>query len=354
LPGGVLTQQAAATTDSRAVVVSPQILAIQLVIAAGVGAAVGLRHFIEPIGADFGSFWAAHHVTSAYDTVEISRFLHVTHGFFPYPPTFLMLTLPLAWVSVSVGYVAWCSLSATAVVASVRGLLAPAVLVVPTVVLSAVNGQTSLIMGACLCAASGLHRRPIVAGVLLGLAACIKPQVVVLAPLVFLAAGRWRVLATAVAAGLVLCLAATLLYGVGAWTDWLASLPEFLRINDGAWAKRYLALPGVWKIVALAAGAAAAWWAGRRGRIELGVFIAAAAALLGSLHAMDYDAAILAPFAVAAALTRRWWGLPYAGALLLPASPWSVLTLALLAIIDVFAPSAGRRQERRGAEPQAV
>jgi Glycosyltransferase family 87 len=334
-----VTERAAAKTDSRAVVFGPQILAIQLVLAAAVGAAAALLHFMKPLRADFGSFWAAHHVTSAYDTVEISRFLHVTHGFFPYPPTFLMLTLPLAWVSVSVGYVAWCALSAAAVVVSQRRLLAPAVLLVPTVLLSEVNGQTSLIMGACLCAASSLHRRPILAGALLGLAACIKPQVVILAPLVFLAAGRWRVLASAATAGLVLCLAATLVYGVGAWTDWLASLPEFLRVNDSDWAKRYLALPGAWKIVALVAGAAAAWWAGRRGRVELGVLIAAAAALLGSLHAMDYDAAILAPLALVAALSRRWWGLPYAGALLLPASPWSVLMLGVLAIIDMFAPT---------------
>ncbi|WP_372786895.1 glycosyltransferase family 87 protein [Phenylobacterium sp.] len=346
-----MTKRVRAPAEKTAVVFGPQVLAIQLALAVTVGVAAGVLHFISPLRADFGSFWAAHHVASAYDTAALSRFLHVTHAYFPYPPTFLMLTMPLAWVSVSVGYVAWCGLSAAAIVASLRRLLAPAVMVFPIVLLSEVNGQTSLIMGACLFAAATLERRPILAGALLGLAACIKPQVVVLAPLVFLAAGQWRVLASAMVTGLVLCLAATLVYGVGAWTDWLASLPGFLQVNDAAWTRRYLSLPGAWKIVALAAGAAAAWWAGRRGRVELGVFIAIAAALLGSLHAMDYDEAIFAPFVLSAALARRWWGLPYAGALLLPASPWSVLALAVLAIVDVFAPPP--KVDKVGAEPGA-
>jgi hypothetical protein len=63
--------------------------------------------------------------------------------------------------------------------------------------------------------------------------------------------------------------------------------------------------------------------------IEPGYFIAIAAALLGSLHAMDYDAAILAPFAVSAAFSNRWFGLAYAGALAFP--PTALTVLAMLA-----------------------
>jgi hypothetical protein len=340
--------------QSKAIAFGPQILAIQLVLAFAIGVSIGMLHFIAPIRADFSSFWAAHHVASAYDTAAVSRLLHVTHGFFPYPPPFLMLTVPLAWVSVSVGYALWCGLSAAAIVASLRRLLAPAVLMFPIVLMSEINGQTSLIMGACLFAAASLERRPILAGTLLGLAACIKPQVVVLAPLVLLAAGQWRVLASAAVTGLALCAASTLAYGVGIWADWLGSLPDFLRVNDAAWAQRYLALPGAWKVVALAVGAIMAWWAGRRGRVELGVFIGIAAAFLGSLHAMDYDVATLAPFAISAALVRRWWGLPYIGGLLLTASPWSVLVLGVLAMVDVFAPSPAERAMSAPVESPAL
>ncbi len=267
-------------------------------------------------------------------------------SFFPYPPTFLLLTLPLAWTSLSVAYFAWVGLSAAAIVGSLRRLLAPLVLLVPIVFLSETNGQTSLFMGACVFGAAGLHRRPILAGVLLGLAACIKPQVVVLVPIVLMAAGRWRMLFSAGVTGLAVCAIATLVYGVHAWLDWLNMLPQWLRINDAWWTGRYLALPGIWKVPALVLGSGAAVFAVRRGRFEAGVFIALAAAFLGSLHAMDYDEAILAPFAIAAGLARRWWGLAYAAALLAPASAWSVLALGVLAIVDVTVGRLGADEDK--------
>ena len=55
------------------------------------------------------------------------------------------------------------------------------------------------------------------------------------------------------------------------------------------------------------------------------MFIAVAAALLGSLHAMDYDGAVLAPFAVSAAFSNRWFGLAYAAAIAIPPSVLTVL-----------------------------
>jgi len=317
----------------------PQILAIQILFAAIIGAASGLLHIANPARSDFSSFWAAHHVANAYNSVEISAKLGMGHAYFPYPPPFLLITLPLAWTSISQGYFAWVSISAGAIVVSMRRLIAPIVLLVPIVFLSEINGQTSLIIGACLFGAVSLRRQPILAGVLLGLAVCIKPQIVVVLPVAFLAAGFWRVLLSAALSALLISSAATLAYGVGAWSDWLGSLPAWLQVNDAAWARRYLSLPGAWKIVALVLGASASWWSARRGRFELSAFIAVAAALLGSLHAMDYDLAVLAPFAISAALARRWWGIPYGAALLAPPSAWSVLALAVMALLDVVVSS---------------
>ncbi len=338
----------AKAANAKPLVFSGQILALQIVFAIVVGDAAGALRLIDPSQSDFAMFWAAHRVATPYDPAAISAALTHVKAYFPYAPPFLLLTAPLALVSASVGYLAWVGLSAAAVVASLRRLAAPVVLLVPMVFLSGLIGQTSLIMGACLYGGASLRQRPILAGALLGVAACIKPQVVVLLPFVLIGAGRWRVMASAAITGLLLCAAATAVYGVGIWSDWLGSLPGFLKANDIAWTGRYLALPGAWKLVALAVGAAAAWWAGRRDRVELGVFIAIAAALLGSLHAMDYDAAILAPFAVSAALARRWWGLPYAVALLVPASPWSVLALGAMAAADMLAAAPGDPETDRG------
>jgi glycosyl transferase family 87 len=306
-----------------------KILAIQMVFAAVLAVAIGVQ-VMKVSWADFASFWAAHHVATPYDATALSK-VAGAKTFFPYAPTFLFLTTPLAWVSLKSGYLAWVALSAAGLMASMRRLSAPVTLAVPAVLMVLVGGQTSLAMGALLFAGATLAGRPALAGVLFGVAACIKPQVIVLLPLVLLAAGQWRMIAGAVAAGLLLCLAATLLYGLDIWADWLRSLPGFLKANDSAWTGRYLALPGLWKIGALVGGAALAIAAARRGQLELAIFIATATALLSSLHAMDYDAAILAPFAVSAALRNRWLAICYVPALALPPSPWTVLAMTAVA-----------------------
>ena len=313
-----------------------KLLAAQVAFAAAVAAGVGVVAMKSLVLPDFGMFWAAHHVAQPYSSAVLPKMLGAKHVlYFPYPPTFLFLTLPLAWVSLSAGYLGWIALSASSLVASLRRLAAPVVLAVPAVFMAGIVGQTSLFMGALLFAGATLPKRPVLAGVLFGVAACIKPQVLVLVPLVLLAAGQWRTLASAAASGLILCLAASLVYGPGAWLDWLTSLPAFLQINDARFTGRYLALPGLWKIGALLVGAAACWLAGRSGQIERGVFIAIAAALLGSLHAMDYDAAILAPFAVSAALSLRWPAFAYAAALIVLPSVWTVLAMGALATLDL-------------------
>jgi hypothetical protein len=258
------------------------------------------------------------------------------------------------------GYLTWTALAAAGAVASLRRLLAPVVLAAPAVLMAIVGGQTSLVMAALLFSGATLRHRPLLAGAMFGIAACIKPQVVVLVPLVLLAAGQWRMLAGAAATGLLLCLAATLAYGPAVWSDWLGSLPAFLAANDGVWSGRYLALPGLWKVAALAAGVLASLYAGRRGRIELGTFIAVAAALLGSLHAMDYDAAILAPFAVSAALGWGWWGLLYLPPLLWPPTTWCVLVLGALAILKLSrrevsgSPDGGQAGDPEPSSPPAA
>lgn len=345
-----MTEDALTAAPPRPLIFDAKVLAIQVLFAAIV--AIGLGAQAVELIPDFSAFWAAHHVATPYDAAVLSQAAGA-RTIFPYAPTFLVMTFPLAWVSMPAGYLAWVALSAGGLVASLRRLAAPLVLAVPAVLMGIVAGQTCLIMAALLFAGATLRSRPALAGALLGVAACIKPQVVVLLPFVLLAGREWRMIAGAVGAGLLLSLAATLVYGPGVWWDWLGSLPSFLQANDTTWSGRYLALSGLWKVAALAAGAAAAAWAGWRGQLERGVFIAIAAALLGSLHAMDYDAAILAPFAVSAALADRRLALPYVAALAFPPSPWTVLAMAALAtwtLLDggrllSLVPDAGSKQK---------
>lgn len=327
----------------KTLVLNRRLMAAQVLFATCIAVTVGVLGVPDPSKTDFAMLWAAQHVAHPYDPSLISQATRSnSEGFFPYAPPFLLLIVPLAWVTLSAGYLLWLGLAASAIVVSLRRLSAPLVLMVPVVFPAAIVGQTSLFMAACLFGAATLTKRPWLAGVLLAVAACIKPQVGVFIPLVLLASRQWAVIAWAAGVAAALCALSTLIYGPGIWGDWLHSLPEWLRVNDKVWSGRYLSLPGGWKVAAAVIGAVAAWYAGRRGQIELGLLIAIAAALLSSLHAMDYDAAILAPFALAAALRRGWKGAPYLVAIFLPASPWSVLALGVFAIVDV---AVGREAE---------
>jgi hypothetical protein len=324
-----------------------RILAIQMAFAAAVAIALGVQALRA--SPDFSYFWAAHHVPLPYDSTMVSRAIGPKTSFFPYPPTFLLMTLPLKWVSLPVGYYGWLGLSAAGLMASLRRFSAPLALIAPSVLMAEIAGQTSLAMAALLFAAATTRDRAWLVGLLLGLALCIKPQVAVLVPLVLLAAGQWRALAGAAATVALMSLAATAVYGLHIWSDWLQSLPGFLAANDGHWTGRYLALPGPWKLAALAGGALAAIHAGRQGRVELGVFIAVAAAFLGSLHAMDYDGAVLAPFAVSQAFSNRWSVAPYLVAAAFPPNVLTTLALALLAtgsLLAASAPWAASKQNR--------
>ena len=284
---------------------------------------------------DFAMFWGAHHVASPYDWRALTRLLGGEIAIFPYPPTFVLLTAPLAHLPMVTAYYVWVAVSASAMVIALRRIEAPLVLAVPAVFMAGISGQTSLVIGAALFACATLPSRPWIAGMLLGIAACIKPQAVILAPIVFLAVGHWRVLAGAAVTGLALVLAATVAYGWRIWLDWLQLLPTVVSSTDAAFTGRILALPGLWKLAAIAVGIVGAWIAARRDRPRLAMTIAVAATLLGSLHSLDYDAAILAPFALAAVLGGGWIAIAYAGALVLPPSSWTVLALGTLAVLEL-------------------
>ena len=334
--------------DLRREPATVRLLLIQALFACFVAVGVGIvADSVSPYGTltppDFGVFWGAQRVANPYSSAALESVLGNGLNLFPYPPTFLVLTRPLAWASQHNAYLAWLGFSAAALVVSIRHAAGPLVLLSPAVFMAGLVAQTSMLMGALLFAAATLFHRPILAGVLLGLATCIKPQVTLLIPLVLIGSGQWRILASVAVTGIVLCVAATGLYGPEIWMTWLRSLPGFLQTNDALLSGRYLALEGPWKTAPIILGAILAWWSGRKGRYETGVFVAIAAAFLGSVHAIDYDAAILAPFAVSAALAAGWRGLGCAAAMLCPPSGWSVAALGGLAsLIAIDRPKGDR------------
>jgi hypothetical protein len=328
---------------------SPAELISQLLFVAVVALAVGRQALRASAAPDFAMIWAAQQTSQPYSPAALDHVLGAAGHFFPYPPTTLVLTLPFQAIPYHAAYLAWAVLSACAFTYALRTRLAPLALLTPAVILAALNGQTTLLMAALLASAAALENRPIASGVLYGLAAGLKPQIGLLLPVFLLAAGQWRTILAALVTASVLTGASVALYGLHIWTDWARSLPAWLSANDAVWAHRYLSLPGVWRTLALLVGALMAFVAGRRGQTSEGLLVCIGAALLGSLHAMDYDEAVLAPFAIAAARRTGPVGVAFLIPLAFAPSRSATLAVTLLAAGTLVLAMSKRDVTRRRA-----
>ncbi len=192
--------------------------------------------------------------------------------------------------------------------------------------LAALAGQTVVMAaGLITLAITCLQSRPRLAGVLFALAAALKPQAALLAPVALLACGAFDALAAAALAGAALIAASVILFGLARWPEWLASLGPFQAVIESvprfqlglitpAALGRALGLSGLgltaW-IAAFAAGGAAIVWRAFARSNEPPRLAAALAigGLLATPYALCYDGALLAPAAAALLLgadARRW------------------------------------------------
>ncbi len=197
-----------------------------------------------PLCRDFSVFWASGRFAfqgvahQAYDW-SVTRNLLLEAGMAPdctmpmfYPPAFLLLLAPFgaapfvwaaeAWI---VGTVAAYLFAVRLAVREPKWLMLA--LAAPGVMACAAVGQNGLLTaGLALAGLSLIDRRPVLAGVLLGLLAY-KPQFGIMLPVALLAAGRWKTVvgaAASVAAGVI---------GAGLVFGW-SIYPQFLQAM--AWA----------------------------------------------------------------------------------------------------------------------
>jgi hypothetical protein len=164
---------------------------------------------------------------------------------------------------------------------------------------AAAYGQSTLFAGAALVAGVVLlERRPLAAGVLLAIAACIKPQVMLLSPVLLI--GHWRAVQGAVLGGLGL-VAASCVFGPHRWLEWPRAVMAFDRIVNQlplAFANPSRLAPGPWGQVLVAAlGVGFAAWSARGDAASRIVGV-----VIGSLCCTPYatrnDLALLAPSAL--------------------------------------------------------
>ena len=233
---------------------------------------------------------------------------------FPYPPTFLLLILPLGALPFTVAYIAWMGatlpLYLLAIGAGVRGTLAVAsvALLAPATTVCLVAGQSGFLLAALL--VGGLRLvpfRPVLAGILFGLLTY-KPQFGLLVPVALVAAGQWRCIAASCVTAAVLLLATSAALGASIWWTWLRAMPAYASLFDRDMAGNPLMptvlanlqamgiAPGMaWaaQIAATLAAVAVAWFAWTRLPHALAVSAVLGATCLATPHGFIYDLPIL-------------------------------------------------------------
>jgi hypothetical protein len=267
----------------------------------------------QPFYADFAVFWKAGQIalsepSRVYDTAYLTEHIGLNVGPrpFAYPPTALLAFIPLGQLPFPFAYGMWVAVSVAAFVLAVRRLFPVSALVLcllaPPVVLAAYTGQTSLLLASA--ALIGI-RYPWV----LGVAAAMKPQLFVLAPLVL----DREALSRFLFGGVATCLA-SLVFGFSLWLQWANAVPAFMNVVADAGYNGISLLRTAWRLgvpelgrafqlFGILAGVGLALWARRRDE-ETRTFAMIAGGLLCSPYAMHYEMAGLAPFAAAALFSR--------------------------------------------------
>jgi hypothetical protein len=159
----------------------------------------------------------------------------------PNPPTALVVMAPFGLLGYFPALIAWFAIGLLAFYLAGRRevsdarILAP-VLLSPAALLCVISGQSSFLTAAALLAIfASLDKRPVIAGVLIGLLT-IKPQLGVLFPILLIASGRWRVFLWAAVTTLVLIAFSVALGGEVGWHDYIVKALPLQRevLGDAA------------------------------------------------------------------------------------------------------------------------
>jgi len=280
-----------------------------------------------PLGADFITYWAASHLglsgrpEAAYDVLALSQAerlaVPASHSVFAwyYPPPFYLLVLPLALLPYLLAYFAFMLTTLACYVLALRRIIAGRIAwwclaASAGVWVNLSQGQNGFLTAAVAgTALLSLERRPVLAGVLIGMLA-IKPHLALLFPVALLAVGAWRTFWVAGAVAAALMGLGTAVLGVATLEACLASLDLARRLLEAGalpWYKMptvfaFLRMLGVPSALAYAghamlavAATAAVWIVWRRSQSwALRNAALMTATLMISPYLFDYDLAWLA------------------------------------------------------------
>jgi alpha-1,2-mannosyltransferase len=145
------------------------------------------------------------------------------------PPSFLLILLPFGVMPFAEASVVFMGVTFAGLFAALRlhasseremWIYACALVLCPATAYTAFVGQNTFLTAALLIAGFALaSRKPILAGILLGILSY-KPQFCMMVPIALIAARQWRVLANAAAAAIAIAAASGLVFGVALWQVW--------------------------------------------------------------------------------------------------------------------------------------
>lgn len=278
------------------------------------------------------------------------------------PPPFAWLVLPFMPLGAAGATYAWLALSLAALLAAwwiaapegwpARGLWLLAALAWYPVLygLSLAQPDLAVMFLAAVAWRLADANRPYLAGIVLGLSV-IKPQLVLLLPVVLLASGRWKIVAAAAVTGALLAAASLAVVGGQGWSDYLALLDEAQHVtNNRYFTPAYLLGPGTLSYAfqaAVVAAAVAGAYLNRRGSNAHIFALGIVATALGATywHLQDYTILVLAAWLFwREAPTLRRWLLPavaVAAEFAWPLTPLPILAcLAVWFVLLLAAPKA--------------
>jgi hypothetical protein len=353
------------------------------------------------VPSDFVNVWAAGrlalagHAAAAYDwpthkLIEETAVGHAFDGYFGwhYPPTFLFVAAGLSLMPYAVAYAVWVFGTFPAYLVAIRAIIGDRVgyllaAAFPAVLANFIVGQNGFLTAGLVGGALTLiERRPIVAGVLIGLISY-KPHLGLLFPIALMSGGHWRVFFTAATVAALLAAASWFAFGSDTWQAFFANIGHtsqaFLSEGWADWSKLQTAfgltrmLGGsetlAWTVQAVlalvAAGAIAVLWRspanslspeGRGSSYEIKAAALATGAMLATPYLYTYDLVVLAvPLAFLFRLGRARGFLAHEMAgiglacLLILIFPFVKAPVGLAAVLVVAALIA-----RRALAPQSV
>ena len=281
----------------------------------------------KPIGTDFVAFYTAGDLaargqaSAVYDVPALHAAEQRTVGGavdafpFAYPPSLLLALPALSALPYLVALPLWLIVTFLPFAAVVRWAAPHPVtlwltLALPAAYLNVLHGQAGFLVAALFGGALvQLERRPVLAGVLLGVLT-FKPQLGFLVPIALVAAGRWRAVAVAGATAIALMLASYAVFGAATWAAFLAGAEaarHHLETGELPWEKMHTVFAGARLIGVGVAGAyalqaavslavAAAVWRAWRGPADpaLKSALLTAGAVLAAPYGFEYDLVLLA------------------------------------------------------------